>query len=283
MRRKRFRPKRRGSTPNTTYYFQIVATGEEGTGEGNPVSFKTIANAPVATTGKAGEVKLTSAVLEGTVNPEGVTLRRANSSGGPAPARSRNTRPCSPQPGSGTGARSRSRRRLTETGSAHDLLLQARGHGEGGKAEGAEEEFTTPASGLAVVDRRSGGRVTRTTAKLNGHGEPGRKPRDRTVSSNTGPPKARRKPASRARRRPGRDRTPVDVSAEVTEANWRRTRPTTSSSWPKTKRATPSNPAQKTSSPPPGTRPRVDDRGSDGRDADLRHALGDGEPGRAKK
>ena len=61
-----------GLHPDTSYSFKVVATTEEGTGEGEPESFTTIANAPVATTGEAGEIKLTSAKLEGTVDPEGV-------------------------------------------------------------------------------------------------------------------------------------------------------------------------------------------------------------------
>ena len=65
----------KGLTPNTKYYFQLVAENEAGVpAEGAEASFKTIADAPLATSGKAREVKLTSAVLVGSVNAEGAPL-----------------------------------------------------------------------------------------------------------------------------------------------------------------------------------------------------------------
>jgi len=54
----------------TTYYFRIVATNTTGTTKGKVVSFTT--PGPVATTGAASAVELSSANVAGTVNSEGV-------------------------------------------------------------------------------------------------------------------------------------------------------------------------------------------------------------------
>jgi len=60
-----------GLTPNTTYYFQMVAQNSAGTVKGTINSFLTLAKLPTATTGSATSVTSTSATLNGTVNPNG--------------------------------------------------------------------------------------------------------------------------------------------------------------------------------------------------------------------
>ena len=133
-----------GANPNTTYYFEVVATAEEGTGDGAEASFKTIANAPVATTGKAGEVKLTSAVLVGTVNPEGAAATCEFEYGTSAGSLRKPRRaPRSPAPGPRPKP---SRRRSTGLAPGTPYYFRLVATGEGGKGEGTEEEFTTPAT-----------------------------------------------------------------------------------------------------------------------------------------
>ncbi len=61
-------------TPNTTYYFRVVATNSAGTTSGAILSFTTgtaTGTAPVATTQAATAVTSTTATLNASVNPEG--------------------------------------------------------------------------------------------------------------------------------------------------------------------------------------------------------------------
>jgi phosphodiesterase/alkaline phosphatase D-like protein/sugar lactone lactonase YvrE len=59
-----------GLKANTKYYFRVIAKSSAGTSTGAIKSFTTL-KAPKATTEAATEVKMTSAKLNGTVNPEG--------------------------------------------------------------------------------------------------------------------------------------------------------------------------------------------------------------------
>jgi hypothetical protein len=59
-----------GLTPGTTYHYRIVATNSAGTGRGADGIF-TSAAPPVAVTGAATSVSVTSATLNGTVDPNG--------------------------------------------------------------------------------------------------------------------------------------------------------------------------------------------------------------------
>ena len=60
-----------GLTPNTTYYFEVVATNAAGPAQGTIQSFTTAAILPVATTAAASDVTTKSARLNGSVNPGG--------------------------------------------------------------------------------------------------------------------------------------------------------------------------------------------------------------------
>ncbi len=67
-----------GLTPSTTYHFRIVARNSAGTVTGNDATFTTTSIAvalPTATTGSASSVTETTAVLSGTVNPQGAETR----------------------------------------------------------------------------------------------------------------------------------------------------------------------------------------------------------------
>ncbi len=202
-------------SPNTTCHLQVLATGEEGTGEGSTVSFKTIANATVASTGKAGEVKLTSAVLAGSVNPEGASVTKCEFKYGTTAGSLGLTAPCSPAPGSGTAPEAVAAQvtKLTPGTTYHFELIAT---GEGGEGAGKEEEFTTPASGLAVVTGKAAS-VTRTTAKLTGTVNPGGSPVTECefeYGTTAGSPEATI-PCSAL---PGAGTEDVAVSAEITES-----------------------------------------------------------------
>ncbi len=56
-------------SPGTTYYVQAYATNSEGTAYGDEVEFATIGAAPTATTNDASDITSTSAILNGSVNP----------------------------------------------------------------------------------------------------------------------------------------------------------------------------------------------------------------------
>ena len=62
-----------GLQPNTTYYYEVVATNSVGTTDGSILSFTTPAApaATLATTQAASNVTSTAATLSGSVNPEG--------------------------------------------------------------------------------------------------------------------------------------------------------------------------------------------------------------------
>jgi uncharacterized protein (TIGR03437 family) len=59
-------------TMGTTYYFQAVAQSSGGTAYGSILSFTTLAIAPTAATTPASSVTLTGAILQSTVNPNGL-------------------------------------------------------------------------------------------------------------------------------------------------------------------------------------------------------------------
>ncbi len=60
-----------GLKPNTTYHYRLVATNASGTTDGADATFTTKA-APTVVTGSASNVTTSSAVLKGTVNPNGL-------------------------------------------------------------------------------------------------------------------------------------------------------------------------------------------------------------------
>ncbi len=155
-----------GLEPNTTYYFKIVATTSEGTGEGEPVSFKTVANAPAATSKPAREVKLASALLVGSVNPEGAPATcefKYWVEGSPE-----KTAPCSFGAGEEVTAQVE---HLTPETTYHFRVVA---EGEGGKDESAAESFTTLADELTVTTGAAS--ATMREAVLKGTLSPGASP-----------------------------------------------------------------------------------------------------------
>ena len=246
------RRSRRASTPNTTYYFKIVATTGEGTGEGEPVSFKT--NRQRAR-GHDRESRRSQADERGAGRhrePRRRARRRANSSGGPARVAHRKSRPCSPQPGSGTGPEAVTAKvtGLTPDTTYYFKLVAT---GEGGNSEGARKNSTTLADELAVTTGEASA-VTKHSATLNGTVNPGGSPVT-SCEFEYGTTKGELKSSDPVLgARPARARTPVDVSAEVTGLA-----PNTTYYFKlvaENEAGASPVPAPKHSSPPPGTRPR---------------------------
>jgi phosphodiesterase/alkaline phosphatase D-like protein len=63
-----------GLTEGTTYHFRVTATNSEGTANGDDATFTTVnEDPPTATTDAATRLRLTSATLNGTINPSGAS------------------------------------------------------------------------------------------------------------------------------------------------------------------------------------------------------------------
>jgi hypothetical protein len=63
-----------GLAEGTTYHFRVTATNSEGTATGNDATFTTVnEDPPTATTDAATRLRLTSATLNGTINPSGAS------------------------------------------------------------------------------------------------------------------------------------------------------------------------------------------------------------------
>ncbi|HTQ68764.1 MAG TPA: hypothetical protein VMI13_08750 [Solirubrobacteraceae bacterium] len=195
-------------TPNTTYYFKVVATSEEGTGEGSPVSFKTIANAPVASIASAREVKLASAVLVGAVNPEGAPVSCEFEYGPIAGAPDKSV-PCSPGAGEEVTAQ------VTGLTPGTTYYFRVAASGEGGEDVSTQEQLTTPADELAVTTGEAT-TVTKHGATLKGTVTPGASAAVTSCEFEYGTVKGEltgRVPCSGVL--PGAGTEPVDVSAEA--------------------------------------------------------------------
>jgi uncharacterized protein (TIGR02145 family) len=62
-----------GLTPGTTYHFKIIAINELGTSNSNDFTFTTLGLVPTATTQDATDIKLNTATINGSVNPNHLT------------------------------------------------------------------------------------------------------------------------------------------------------------------------------------------------------------------
>ena len=151
-----------GLTPGTTYHYRLVATSGGGTTRGADGIFTT-SSAPVAVTGSATGVTVTSATLNGTVDPNGRATTwyfeygTSTSYGSKTPAKSA---------GSGT----------TGTSASAALSGLARGRryhyrlvamSDAGTSRGADRTFSTAGPPAAVTGPASS--LTPSSARLNGN------------------------------------------------------------------------------------------------------------------
>jgi phosphodiesterase/alkaline phosphatase D-like protein len=90
-----------GLTPGTTYYYRVSATNSVGTSPGTILSFVTTAQPPTVTTGAATSVSITGATLNGTVNPNGLTVSDAHFEWGTSPTLATSTSTSNQSAGSG--------------------------------------------------------------------------------------------------------------------------------------------------------------------------------------
>ena len=89
-----------GLSPQTTYYFRLVARNGTGTSPGAPQQFSTSHPAPTVATGAASSIAETTVMLNGTVNPNGEAISDCHFDYG-AGGSSGSSVPCSTLPGSG--------------------------------------------------------------------------------------------------------------------------------------------------------------------------------------
>jgi hypothetical protein len=87
--------------PNTKYHFKIEATNGFGTSTGEEVTFTTLPPAATVVTKPASSITQTSAILHGSVNPNGSLVSECKVEWGTTTSYGSSV-PCTPAPGSGT-------------------------------------------------------------------------------------------------------------------------------------------------------------------------------------
>ena len=156
-----------GLSPNTTYHFRLVASNSAGTTQGSDRTFTTTSNPtpPTVTTLVASAVGTTTATLNGSVNPHGLTTTDhfewglTTSYGNTTPNQSA---------GSGTGTVSMNAG-ISGLAPGTTYHFRAIGSNSAGTAYGADLTFTTGSSGGApTVTTGAATSVTTNSATLNG-------------------------------------------------------------------------------------------------------------------
>lgn len=92
-----------GLTPNSSYYYRLVAANAGGTSYGSEQTFNTLPNAPVVTTEAASGVSQEAATLNASVDPEGGEVSNCQLEYGTSEAYGLSV-PCSPSPGAATSS-----------------------------------------------------------------------------------------------------------------------------------------------------------------------------------
>jgi Bacterial Ig-like domain (group 1) len=132
-------------TPDTTYHFRLLADSANGPSYGEPQSFKTPETQsklkPTVTTRSASEVTSTNAILSGSVNPNGATVKECYFEYGGREGYESQA-PCSFLPGSGTNPVSISARLSRLAHQAYYYRLVA--VNASGPGYGEPQSFKTP-------------------------------------------------------------------------------------------------------------------------------------------
>jgi hypothetical protein len=150
-----------GLSPGRTYHYRLVATSSGGTGRGRDGVFTTPA-APVAVTGAATGVTVTSATLTGTVDPNGRATTWYFEYG---TSTSYGSRTSAKSAGSGTTATGVSEAVSNlRPGRVYHYRLVARS--DGGTSRGADRTFSTAGPPTVVTGQASS--LTHRSARLNG-------------------------------------------------------------------------------------------------------------------
>jgi hypothetical protein len=154
-----------GLSPGTTYHYRLVATSGDGTGRGRDGVFATPAP-PVAVTGAATGVTVTSATLSGTVDPNGRTTTWYFEYGA---STSYGSRTSGQSAGSATTATGVSAALSNlRPGRVYHYRLVARS--DAGTSRGADRTFSTSGPPAVVTGQASS--LTHRSAKLNGNVAP---------------------------------------------------------------------------------------------------------------
>ncbi|MHB8481739.1 MAG: beta strand repeat-containing protein, partial [Nitrospiria bacterium] len=156
-----------GLSVNTVYHFRLDAANNGGTSYGLDASFTTLATPPVVTTGSATGVGGTSATLNGSVNPNGVTAAAWFEYGLSATYGS-STASQSLAAGSSAVAVSAAISGLSVNTTYH---FRIDANNNGGTSLGADNTFTTLAN-APVVTTGSATSITSSGATLNGSVNP---------------------------------------------------------------------------------------------------------------
>ena len=163
-----------GLQPNTTYYYEVVATNSVGTTDGSILSFTTPAApaATLATTQAASNVTSTAATLSGSVNPEGAATS-VSFIYGTDPTLTTGTTTTTAQPiGNGTSAVGVNVA-LTGLHPNTTYYFKVEATNSAGTTDGSILSFTTPAAAAApLATTQAASNVTATTAALNGSVNP---------------------------------------------------------------------------------------------------------------
>jgi hypothetical protein len=154
-----------GLSPSTTYHYRLVAVSTAGTVDGSDESFTTPATpAPRPATGGARTVTSNSAVVTGTVNPEGAPTTYQFQYGKTA-AYGLHTATTSADSGTATLAVSAALGGLSATTTYHYRLVAT---SAGGVVAGADRTFKTGATPRASGATGAAVQITQTTAVLTG-------------------------------------------------------------------------------------------------------------------